>query len=747
MFSLIISLACLASCGGDSGAPLDFRQPSLPTASPASLPSPDLSGLPKASPLVVPGAAATVVSKSERGVRRELPGPGALTNIVLENTGTTDQAGAPVTFGHIFADGDFNPGDTLWVRHTDGSRKMPQVDVKARHPSGSVRHAVLTMLAPALASGQRRSVDLMRVTALLANSPPPPPTAPLSPSALLAKGFSARIGATLAGVTYSASADALLRSGKYSTWLAGPLVNEWLVSAPLTDAQGVAHPHLSARFAIRAATGSDRARVDVTIENGWAYELAPQNFTYDAQVTVGGAVAYAKTALTHYHHARWRKVFWWGAAPEVHVRHNTSYLIASKALPNYDQTVSIEEASLNELKNAWTGTRTQPMGTGMAVPYMPTTGGRPDIGILPGWAASYLLSMDKRAKDVTLGTADLAGSWSVHYRNKTTDRPVTLQDFPYMTLLGRAGDTINPATKKSEAFPSCASSTACATPQVADASHQPGFSYLPYLVSGDHYYLEEMQFWAMWNSFVSNPGYRQTVKGLFAPDQVRGQGWSLRTLAQASYITPDTDPLKQQLATLLDHNLEWYNANYSNNPTANVLGILINGAVVYSNATAVAPWQDDFFTAAVGVAVELGYDKAKPLLAYKTRFPILRMTGGGSCWITGATYSLVVRDSAVSPFYTDIGKASLATHAPALSALPCASAEMAAYLKLKVGEMTGYSYASAGYPANMQPALAFAADVGGAAGQQAWQTFSDRSVKPDYGLGPQFAIVPRVLTP
>ena len=747
MFSLIISLACLASCGGDNGAPVGAAQPSLPAAHPVRLPSPNLSGLPAASPVVIPAGAATVLSKSERGVRRELPGAGALTNIVLENTGTADQAGAPVTFGHIFADGDFNPGDIVWVRESDGNMTMPQVDVKARHPSGAVRHAVLTMLAPALAPGQRRSVDLVRVTELEANSPPPPPTAPQSPSALLARGFSARIGATMAGVTYSASADALLRSGKYSTWLSGPLVNEWLVSAPLTDANGVAHPHLSARFAIRAVSGSNRARVDVTIENAWAYEPAPQNFTYDAEVAVGGAVVYAKPALTHFHHARWRRVFWWGAAPQIHVRHNTGYLIASKAVPNYDQSVAISEASLSGLTSAWTGARTEPMGSGMAVPYMPGTGGRSDIGILPGWAATYLISMDKRAKEVTLGTADQAGSWPVHYRNKTTGRPVTLQDYPYMTILGHLGDTLNPATRKHEAFPPCGTG-GCSTPYLADASHQPGFSYLPYLVSGDHYYLEEMQFWAMWNSFFSNPEYRHNIKGLLAPDQVRGQGWSLRTLAQAAYITPDSDPLKPQLLTLLDHNLNWYNANYSNNPTANALGILVNGAALaYSNGTGVAPWQDDFFTAAVGVATELGYQKAKPLLAYKARFPISRMTGAGSCWITGASYSLVVRDSSAAPFYTGIGKAMLATQGSALSALPCASAEMAAYLQLQKGEMTGHSSTILGYPSNMQPALAFAADAGGAAGRQAWKTFSERSVKPDYGLGPQFAIVPRVPTP
>jgi hypothetical protein len=68
---------------------------------------------------------------------------------------------------------------------------------------------------------------------------------------------------------------------------------------------------------------------------------------------------------------------------------------------------------------------------------------------------------------------------------------------------------------------------------------------------------------------------------------------------------------------------------------------------------------------------------------------------------------------------------------------------MAAALKLSVGEMPGYSSAASGFPSNMQPALAFAADVGGDAGRKAWAQFMARSVKPNYGAGPQFAIVPR----
>lgn len=484
--------------------------------------------------------------------------------------------------------------------------------------------------------------------------------------------------------------------------------------------------------------------MDVTIENDWAYEAAPQNFTYAARVLIGGKSVYEKAALTHFHHARWRKLFWWGEESQVHVRHNTRYLITTRAIPNYDQSIVISEATLAGLRAGWAGPVTEPMGVGLALPYMPTTGGRRDIGLLPSWAAMYLLSMDKRAKDVMLGTADLAGSWSSHFRNRTTDRPVSLKEYPYMTILGHPGDTYNPATGKREFFPVCSTTAGCVTPYTHDTSHQAAFAYLPYLVTGDYYYLEELQFWSMWNTFVGNPGYREAGKGLLKPDQVRGQAWSLRTLAEAAYITPDADPLKSHFAYFLSANLDWYNATYTNNAEANKLGVIVNGyALVYDNRTGLAPWMDDFFTSAVGHAAELGNAKAISLLQWKAKFPISRMVGQGTCWIDGAKYSIKVRNSETSPLYATMAQAYAASHTPEFLALPCGGTAMAAALGLKVGEMTGYSSSEAGFPSNMQPALAYGVDSGRADAAAAWRIFASRTVKPNYSLGPQFAIIPR----
>jgi hypothetical protein len=526
--------------------------------------------------------------------------------------------------------------------------------------------------------------------------------------------------------------------------LSGTQANEYLMSMPLTSAQGAVHPHLSARFAVRAIPGTSRARVDVTVENAWAFQAAPQNFTYDTNVTVAGQTVFSKSALTHLHHARWRKVFWWGGEPAVHVRHNVPYLLATRALPNFDRSISFAESELASWKNGWTGAKTELMGVGQAVPAMPTTGGRDDIGLLPAWAATYLLTQDKRVKDVTLGTADLSGSWSSHYRDRNTDRPVSINDFPYMTIYGNRTDTVNPATHLQEAFPLCATTTACDTPYQHDTSHQPALAYLPYLVTGDYYYLEELQFWAMYDVYESNPYYREFAKGLVKSDQVRGQAWSLRTLGEAAYITPDNDPLKAQLTGFVNNNLDWFNATYTNDSTANKLGIVVNGyALGYNNGTGMAPWMDDFFTSAVGHLADMGFAKAQPLLVWKAKFPIGRMVGSGACWITGAMYAMNVRDSATAPFYNTIGEAWKASSTAEFAALPCAGSAMATNLGLRVGEMTGYSASETGYPSNMQPALAYAADVGGSAGTTAWATFMNRSVKPNYAAGPQFAIVPR----
>ncbi|HEY5799714.1 MAG TPA: hypothetical protein VIT92_05810, partial [Burkholderiaceae bacterium] len=659
-----------------------------------------------------------------------------LTDVKIESTASAAQTNAAVTFGQVFAPGQLAAGESVVGKLDNGTLIPLQLDVKATHADKSVRHAVFSALIPSLAAGQS-------MTMFIAKSDAAQTQLTYTAAQLAAAGFSAKVTLMVNGQQYTAAAEDVLKSTTPAKWLSGRIANEWMVSAPLRDASGTAHPHLTARFDVRAYYGLNKAKVDVVVENNWAYEAAPSNITYDAVIAVGGQPVYTKPGLTHFHHARWKKSFWWGTAPQVHIKHNTTTLIASRAIPNYDRSAIPSAATVANLRLNFTGEATEPMGNGIASSYMPGTGGRMDLGILPGWAVTYLLSQDKDAKNTMLGTADLGGSWSAHYRDKKTDRVVSLLDYPYMTLLGREGDTYNPVTRKSEAFPACGGT--CSNKHEADSSHQPNFAYLPYIITGDHYYLEEMQFWAMWNMFQHNPGYRDNIKGLVKPDQIRGQAWSMRTLGEVAYITPDSDALKSHFETFLSNNLDWYNTAYSNNASANnTLGAITDGnALVYDGGVGIAPWQDDFFTMSIGHLAELGYAKAKPLLAWKAKFPVQRMVAPGFCWIEGAMYKMKVRDSANGANYTSMAQVYAANQTSAITSLACGSSLMATALGMKVGEMTGFSDAIDGYPSYMQAALSYAAAAGNADAAKAWTQFNQRSIKADYSRGAQFALLPR----
>ena len=694
---------------------------------------------------VGPAAAADAKGPQAKAAARPPSIPGALATLVLENAGGKAGATVPLTFGQVFRPGALRPGDGLQAALADGSRLPLQADVKALHPDGSVRHVILSAALPQPAPGRTLAFGLLKAGRQEAAKPGKAPGNGLD--AALRSGADATLQLTLDGKRYGAQLGQLLARARPTLWLDGPVVQEWHVLAPLTGPDGQPHPHLAAQFALRWYPGQEQARIDLAVENNWAYAPAPQNFTYDVRVTVDGREVYAKEALTHYHHARWRKLFWTGAEPGVHLRHDSAQLIDSLALPNYDRSVQVDERTLSRLVEKWRE-RSEPMETGAAVRSMGTTGGRPDIGLLPGWAAMYLLGMDRRAAEVTLGTATLAGSWPMHYRDQRTGLPASLTDYPYMARAGTPkGDAHNRATGKNEQFPPCPSREACEAPNKQDIAHHPGLSYLPYLLTGDHYHLEELQFWAMYAALASNPAYRQGGKGLLKQEQIRAQAWGLRTLGQAAYITPDRHPLKDDLRQVLDANLDWYNATYTRNREANRLGVVLKNGTesTYAKKRGIAPWQDDFFTSAVGHLAELGFDKARELLAWKARFPVARMTGDGACWITASAYAMTVREAPNAPLYASIGEAWRATAEDSWRDLPCGSDAMAAALKLRPGEMFGYSHSVVGHPSNLQPALAYAADALGEPGLKAWRQFMARSVKPDYGEGPQFAIIPRSL--
>lgn len=653
-----------------------------------------------------------------------------VTSFTLESD--APRSNVPFTFGQSFKQGELAPSDLL-IGHL-GALDIPlQVDVKATHADGSLRHAIISGIWPSLPAGDT-TIALVREQ-----------SRPGSAGVHRAVPMSAV--ATIGGVEWSASP-----AGDGILWLSGRFAVERIYNVPFMR-DGVPHPDLTAQFAVRSYAGG-ALKVDVTIEHTKAYSLTG-DIAYNAKIIVDGAVRYEHLGLVHFPYARWKKSFHLGHKP-VHIKHDIDYLIGAKAVPSYDRRVKPSEKTLAGYAVEMTGPTFAPMGNGPFQKAMATTGGRPDIGLAPDSYAMTILSMDKRAKAMMLASADAAGSWSAHRRDDSTGpaagRPIDIIHFPYGSLIGTLGDTKNRATGQSEKMPKPVSTSKLS----ADTSHQPAFAYIPYLLTGDYYYLEELHFWSNYNLYALLPGYRGFDKGLFKGGQVRGQAWTLRTLAEAGYITPDDHPAKPAFHYWMQTNVESYNAFFLEGPNSNQLGVNTAGtAVVYLDKLAIAPWQDDFFTSAVGHAVELGFDAYKPLLDWKANFPIGRMTDAGYCWPNAATYQMRVRDTATAPLYTTLAECYEKTFDAEYRATPCGSPERLAHMNkilarpapdMLPNEMTGWSGSTSGFPSNLQPSLAAAVDTGIPGAALAWERFDSRANQPDYGTSPQFAIVPRTVS-
>lgn len=673
-----------------------------------------------------------------------------VTDVTLVNTSAVAKTNVPFTFGQPFKKGDISPGSFL-VGRTGGKPDVPlQFNVKTTHADGSVRFAIISGVLPDMAASQSRVMSLVRVSSSTAT------TVALAPSSVTTAGMDVSASIVVAGVTYTASPNSLLAAGTpWQTWFGGSVATDWIVAVPFKNSSNVSHATMTAQFSVRYYPGAAAAKIDVAFEDVHPFNSTTA-ITYDAAIKVNGVVKYSKAALVGVPAGRFKKTVWWGGEPSLHIKHNQSYFTATKQVPNYDLSVVMDEGVMGEWATTLGTSSFDPYNYGTFTQAMGATGGRSDIGPLPHFAAGALISMDKRAKDMLLAHADICGgAWATHRRDHTTGpgggRPISVMYFPWATRAGTTSDSKNQATGQYEKFPSPGYGE--------DTSHQPSIAYLPYMLTGDFYYLEELHFWANFNIYAMNPGYRDTYKGLLHREQLRGIGWCLRTLAQAAAATPDDHPDKQMFAYWIKNNINYFNGRYTDNPDANTLGIVSEGyAILYPASGAnpsigVAPWQDDYFVVGVAHCWELlEIPDALRLLHWKAKFQVGRMLDPGYCYLRSSIYTLNVRATASSPLYTSLGECLANSIDPVEYGMRCNSQERLDYMNANralpsnpyvLNEIIGYANSTTGYPSIHQTSLAFISDTGYPDADLAWDLMDSRAVKPNYGTSPQFAVVSR----
>ncbi|SLN69209.1 calcium-binding protein [Oceanibacterium hippocampi] len=543
-----------------------------------------------------------------------LPQPSAPDEIVAVrflNHQATPQAARTISFGQAFVPGDLAKGFHLEAHA--GSDALPtQVDVKARHDDGSVRHAIVTVALPLIAGGTGLDVMLHRRVGAAAKGH-------VALSALAAAGYGKSVeivpikalepSPAAASFDVAEALAAAEKAGGLETWLDGPLVTEYVANRPVDERFSVGlHVRVFADGPVRTAL----------VFHNDAATVPNRNLQYGLVVRDRGAAPYRIADVFQHRNATWRHVVWQGVAPAVQIVPDVRYLMRSGALPSYDLSWGVSDWEMQKIEAFLDDYKWEPMGSGSVHRKMPAPGGRADLGLLPRWSAEWVVSMDPRAEALAKLNAEVAGTIPWHFRDPKTDRPLRIDNRPRLYLGGAqiANSDLPPGGIQREG-----------TGWTPDAAHVPSLTYLPYLLTGDRYYLEELMAQAAWHVAALDPNYRQNDKGLIEQaNQVRGQAWTMRTLSNAAFVTPDDDPMKGYFVGLLERNLDAYLGRYVERRELREAGDL-EGYIWrrrYVDPGAVAPWEDDFFTSAIGLIASRGSDKAVRLLRWKANWTVGR---------------------------------------------------------------------------------------------------------------------------
>ena len=360
-------------------------------------------------------------------------------------------------------------------------------------------------------------------------------------------------------------------------------------------------------------------RDEVVFELGDMFTTpTPFNMTaYTATILKAGATVATLPVPQHFWHSRWR----WQSATRP-VTTSVASLIASGMLPHYDASIS------KGFTPATTAFSYSIMGLAGIYPSMGTTGERPDIGPVTDWQADYICNGRASALSTLLAQLEGSGTLPWHFRDEYTNAPMDIFSYPNASLYSaQVGKPyIKPAT---------------GTGISLDAAHEPALAFLPYLLTGDSYALEELQYAVTYNVICLPPPARASYDLSNAP---RAHAWSLRTLAQAAVVTPTNVPswLKSQsyFQTLLNGNRDWLLTSYVNN-TSNIPAAIFHGLDMSFGSqndgnilanTYSTPWQQEFEAFVLGWVVQMGNADWAPIHQWKIKSTIAR-TNGTSGWV------------------------------------------------------------------------------------------------------------------
>ncbi len=443
-----------------------------------------------------------------------------------------------------------------------------QTDVKTRWPDGSIKFAVVTS----------------RVTA--------------------DGTYAITAGAAAAGrarpVWPAASLELAIGPGRWRAELPASIGDLWLDGSLVTEARamvtpmmgGLEHPFFRVIYDVRAYADGV-TRLDVTVENTLDHALAA-SVRYQVAITLNGQPVFRRDAVDHRYLARWRHVSW-SRDVESEVTPDFTPFVRANALPEY-------LSSVDGPARAITGPGFDILETGALTVPMNAHGGRPEIAPYPDWTAQYLVHKRQDQRAYVLRHGELAGSFGIHIKAPDGRRLISIDEHPNFWLDRRADADGRPKQGMSRGVA-----------ESGDNAHQPSLAFVPYLVTGDRFFLDEMKYWAnfclLWTFQDSHSNQRGGSEGLLASNEVRGIAWALRNLADAAAYLPDHDEMKAHFRQKVVNNLAWLDqhAATQTTPLGTVFPLRRPEDEQWAPYTWIALWEQIYVAWAIDRAQQLGF--------------------------------------------------------------------------------------------------------------------------------------------
>jgi hypothetical protein len=338
-------------------------------------------------------------------------------------------------------------------------------------------------------------------------------------------------------------------------------------------------------------------RLEVVVELGRCWltgtDLKAAHITepYTCEIRRGDTTIATVKVPVHWWWSRWR----WQSAPRPVVR-SAAQLREKRLVPPYGRS-GLFGAPPTERPILAAG----PMDTAGLLTAMASPGERSEIGLFTENQADFLITGNTAALASLLAQGEACGSMSIHWRDEHTGAVVDVFDHPSLS----AGPGGHPE------LPGAENDQVARTDQRyfrVEQSHTPSPAYLPYLLTDDPYFLEEMEGLATM-AICRSTYHRDLFKrpGLVYLGETRAFAWSIRAVFQLAAVASERPP------RWLKARAYWRRCLADNRAVMEIF--MASPARIhrifraFPVSTLVSGWQNSYVAVALAMGVWLGFEE------------------------------------------------------------------------------------------------------------------------------------------